>query len=492
MPTAPSLNPDPFTREFPFVRRCRPHPNSTPQDPTPFLHQLQLLFSSWVPDSWTRPTSSGPGSRRRLWTVELTFWTFLAQILSPGSACRAAVREARAHAQARHLPLPEDDTAAYCLARQRLPLDRLRQLPGHIASLMEQRPPEPARWCGHPVRVLDGTTLTAEDTPANQRAFPQPSSQAPGCGFPLVRLVAWFCLASGALLGWATGTYLQSELSLVGQFLEALQPGDLLLADRQFSNYHLLARAKAKGAFVLSRLHASRRQDLRQGRGLGPGDRLVRWRRPTCVGAGFTREQWLALPEFLELRLVRYHVVVPGSRSHTITLVTTLLDPITYPPSALASLYRRRWQVELGFRHLKGALAMNHLAVRNPPMIERSLAMHLIAYQLTRALLLDAALIWWKQPERLSFQGSVDTLRHYAQALFGARSRKARSSLLKQLYYDLAHDLVPDRPGRKEPRALKRRPKAFPRLTCHRSLFQEDSAKIRHRRAAAAKAKARS
>lgn len=492
MHTARRGSPDPFTGEFPFLRRCRPRPDSTPQDPTPFLHQLQLLFASWVPDSWTRPTASGPGSRRRLWTVELVFWTFLSQILNTGSACHAAVREARAYAQARNLPLPEDDTAAYCLARQRLPLDRLRQLPGHIASLMEQRSAELGRWRGHPVRLLDGTTLTADDTPANQDSFPQPSSQAPGCGFPMVRVVAWFCLASGALLGWATGTYLQSELSLAWALLQNLQPGELILADRQFANYHILARAKEKGAFVLSRLHASRRQDLRQGRSLGRGDRLVRWPRPAQVAAGFTREQWLALPEFLEVRLVRYQVAERGSRSHTITLVTTLLDPLAYPPDALAWLYRRRWQVELGFRHLKSTLAMDHLAVRSPAMVERSLAMHLVAYQLTRALMLDAALLWWKQPERLSFQGSLDTLRHYAQALFSTRSHKARSSLVRQLYFDLANDVVPERPGRREPRALKRRPKAFPHLTCHRNLFKEDSAKIRRRRIAATKTKARS
>lgn len=492
MHTARNRAPDPFTDVFPFLRHCRPRPNSTAQDPAPFLHQLQLLFSPWVPDSYTRPTASGPGSRRRLWSIELVFWTFLSQILSPGSACRSAVREARAYAHARHLPLPEDNTAAYCLARQRLPLERLRPLLDHIASLMARRSSDPGRWRGHPVRILDGTTLTADDTPANQRSFPQPSSQASGCGFPFVRLVACFCLASGALLGWATGTYLQSELSLAWQLLQGLQPGDLLLADRQFSNYHVLARAKEHGAFVLSRLHASRRQDLRQGRALGRGERLVRWRRPAQVAAGFTREQWLALPEFLEVRLVRYQVAVPGSRCHTITLVTTLLDPVAYPADALASLYRRRWQIELGFRHLKCSLGMHHSAARNPAMIERSLVMHLVAYQLTRALMLDAALLWWKQPDRLSLQGSLDTLRHYAQALFGARSRRARHALVKQLYFDLANDVVPQRPGRREPRALKRRPKAFALLSRHRSLFPEDSAKIRRRRLAAIKTKARS
>lgn len=438
----------------------------------PLLHQLETLFERWLPHHRLCPTEEGPGSRQRHWPLRLTFWTFLAQVLSPGSACRAAVRQAQAHARLEGRPVPSDEDSAYCQARARLPLEWLHEGVQRVGRSLQQGVSEVQKWCGHGVKVLDATTLTALDTLANQKKFPQHPDQAPGCGFPLLRLVGLFGLASGALLGWNTGDYWQSEMALAATLWELLQPGEVLLADRYYGCYRVLALVQARGAHAVCRLHASRQADFRRGRRLGPMDRLITWTRPKAVPAGLSLQAWLRFPATLTVRLVRVRVEEKGFRTRTVTLVTTLLDPVKYPPRALAALYRRRWQVELSFRQIKIALGMEHLAVRTPAMIERALAMHLLAYQLMRALMQEAAQSWDVPLERISFQGAVDATRHFGEALLRARTQRQRTALLAELLRVLAADAVPERPGRCEPRLLKRRPKRFGRMERPRKWYR--------------------
>jgi hypothetical protein len=369
--------------------------------------------------------------------------------------------------------VPAEDTSAYCQARLRMPLELLHELIQRVASSLEQRAPVVARWCGRVVKVADGTTVSAEDTSANQKVFAQPKSQKKGCGFPMIRLVALFSLASGALLGFATGNYLQSELALAAQLWTLLEPGDVLLTDRYFGCYRVIALVLGRQADLVCRLHASRKADFRYGKRRGSLDREVVWTRPKQVPPGMSVLEWLALPATLTVRLVRFTVSEKGFRTRRVTLVTTLLDTQKYPLAALAALYRRRWQVELSFRQIKTALAMEHLAVKSPAMIDRSLAMHLLAYQLIRGLMQEAALTWDVPLERISFQGSVDGARHFGEALLRARTQRQRTALYAELLRILAADQVPDRPGRHEPRAIKRRLKAFPRLSCKRKKFRE-------------------
>src|SRR6266699_5291421 len=149
----------------PWQARLAAHRRSLPRtdSPRPILHQLEALFGALLPRHWLSPAEEGPGSRQRHWPRRLTFWTFLAQVLSPGSSCRAAVRQAQAQARLENRPLPDDDTSAYCQARQRWPLELLWEFIGRIADTLEQRVPQAARWCGRVVKLIDGTTLTAQD-----------------------------------------------------------------------------------------------------------------------------------------------------------------------------------------------------------------------------------------------------------------------------------------------------------------------------------------
>ena len=470
------MKPDHFTPFFlPWRARLSAARQALPRrdSPRPILHQLEALFSGWLLRPWLSPTEHGAFSRQRDWPLRLTFWTFLAQLLCPGSSCRAAVRQAQAQARLESRPVPAEDTSAYCQARARLPLKHLLELIQRVAGTLQQRVPESARWCGHVVKVLDGTALTAEDTAANQEAFPQPKSQKKGCGFPLVRLVALFSLAGGALLGFASGNYWQSELALASQLWALLEPGDVLLADRYFGCYRVLALVLGCQANAVCRLHATRRADLRYGKRRGPLDRQIVWSRPKEVPNGLSALEWLALPATLTVRLVRFEVSEKGFRTRRVTLVTTLLDTQKYPVTALAALYRKRWHVELSFRQIKTALAMEHLAVKSPAMIDRTLAMHLLAYQLIRGLMQDAALTWDVPLERISFQGAVDGARHFGEALLRARTKTQRTALYAELLRILAADAVPERPGRHEPRAVKRRLKAYARLNCERKKFRD-------------------
>ena len=471
----PTPRPDHFTPFFlPWRARLSALRRSLPalDSAQPVLHQLEALFERWVPHHTLCPTEAGPASRQRQWPVRRTFWTFLAQVFCPGSACRAAVRQAQAQARLMDQPMPADDDSAYCQARLRLPPELVPAAIEHVGRALQQGVSAAQRWCGHVVKVLDATTATALDTPANQKAFPQHPDQAPGCGFPLLRLVGLFCLASGALLGWTTGDYWQSEMALATTLWDLLQPGEVLLADRYYGCYRVLALVRARGAEAVCRLHGSRRVDFRRGQRLGPLDQIVTWTRPKNLPAGLSLAEWLAFPATLTVRLVRVRVVEPGFRTRTVTLVTTLLDAQKYPPSALAALYRRRWQVELSFRHIKTALQMEHLAVRTPAMIQRSLAMHLLGYQLLRALMQEAAQTWDVPLERISFQGTLDAARPFAEALLRARRKRQRTELLAELLRIVAADAVPERPGRSEPRLLKRRPKRFGRLEHPRAWYR--------------------
>jgi len=466
----------PWRARLSALRRQLPGSDSS----QPILHQLEALFERWLPHHWLCPTEEGSCSRQRQWPLRLTFWTFLAQIFSPGSACRAAVRQAQAHARLEGRPVPADEDSAYCQARARLPLEFLHTGIQRVGRALQQGVGEAQRWCGHVVKVLDATTLTALDTPANQKKFPQHPDQAPGCGLPLLRLVGLFCLASGALLGWNTGDYWQSEMALATTLWDLLAAGEVLLADRYYGCYRVLALVRARGADAVCRLHASRRADLRRGQRLGQSDRLVTWTRPRNLPAGLSLEQWLLFPAMLTVRLVRVRVEEKGFRTRVVTLVTTLLDAEKYPPSALAALYRRRWQVELSFRQIKIALGMEHLAVRTPAMIQRALAMHLLAYQLMRALMQEAAQTWDLPLERISFKGTVDAARHFGEALLRARTKGQRTQLLAELLRVLAADAVPERPNRIEPRLLKRRPKRYGRLERPRQWYRREAQRGRH------------
>lgn len=469
---------------FPQLRArfaaCRRRLQQVRQRP---LHQLEHLFGQFLPPGLLAPADDGPNSRERVFSRRRTFWGFLYQVLHPGCPCRKVVRHTRAFFRLHRLGHVDPGTSAYCQARLRLPLDTLTRLRQAVAARVEPLLPHAQRdWLGLHPKVIDGTTVTAPDTAKNQRAYPQSRSQKPGCGFPLLKLVGVFSLASGVLLDYVKGNKHPHELALLRQLLDQFKPKDLALGDRGFSCYVLIALLLGRQVQSLFRLHQRRAADLRRGQRLGKHDRLFTWRKPAIKPRYLPNTLWKRVPQELSVRVLRFTLGVPGFRPDAITLVTTLTDARAYPAHELARLYARRWRIELWFRDLKTTLGMETLHCLSPRMLHKELEMYFIAYNLIRALMVEAAALYDLPVERISFKGTVDSTVEYSLALVQARSQKTQRQLVADLLAVIAEDALPDRPGRCEPRAVKRRPKPYPLLNKPRHQFKDIPHRSRYRK----------
>jgi hypothetical protein len=450
------------------------------------LPHIEKLFAPILPAGLLAQAPSGVNSRERLYSLRGTFWGFLWQMLHPGTSCREVVRQMQALFCGADLSTTVDEgTSAYCQARQRLPLEVLQRARAAAAEHAEKLlPQDQTLWRGWRLKVTDGSTLSLADTPANQRAYPQLQSQQPGCGFPLLKIVGVFSLASGALLGYAKGNKHSAELPLLFRLRSLFQKGDLLLADRGFCSYVVMALLEMLGVACLFRLHHARPNDLREGIRLGKKDRLVVWRKPQQKPRYLPKALWRRVPEELTVRVLRVKLEIPGFRTQTVTLATTLSDAEAYPAEELAGLYLRRWRIELWWRPLKTSMGMEVLRCKTPAMLHKELEMYLMGYNLIRCLMAEAAALHGQPLEQLSFKGSVDAVRQYSPLIAQARSVKKQRRLVKDLLRVLALDLVPQRPGRQEPRVVKRRPKPYPLLNKPRRSFREISHRSRYRKAA--------
>jgi hypothetical protein len=428
--------------------------------PRPWWSRLRLWRGSSFATAFFPPT--------------VTLWAFLAQVLDADGSCRQAVSRVIAFFQQRGLAPPSPETGAYCKARLRLPEGLLARLVHHTGAALEAQLKAKSLWHGLRLLVVDGTGISMPDTPENQAAYPQPSTQAPGCGFPVLRLVVIFSLLTGALLHYALGPLHTSEMALFRSLLGLLTTGDLLIADRYYGVFAVLAGLQERQVQGLCRVAASRTTDFRRGQRLGKNDHLVTWLRSSTRPRNLTDEEYAHLPAQLLLREVRGHLDVPGWRTREVVLVTTLLDPVQYPRQELLDLYALRWQCELRLRDLKIALHMDVLRTLSPEMVRKELLAHLLAYNLIRTLMWTAAQQHRVDPTQLSFKGALQHIRAFAPFL-AATSAHARADLFALLLSLLANELVPRRPDRVEPRLKKRRPKSYgwlqkPRRLCRRLL----------------------
>ena len=438
------------------------------------LTHLDLLFGPLLPIGLLSQTEEGPNSREQIYSVRRTFFGFLYQVLNPACPCREVVRQIQALFALVSSRRVSAGTGAYSTARGRLPIDTLARLRGAVAAHAGQAA---ERWKDFLVKVIDGTGISLPDTAANQRAYPQSRGQKRGCGFPLMKVVGVFSLATGALLDYARGNKHQHELSLLHRLLDTFKRGDLALADRGFCCYTLLALLWQQSVPCLFRLHHARKGDGRRGKRLGKDDRLLVWRKPwECQRPRYLPAAvWKLLAPELTVRVLRYSLRRTGYRTRSVTLVTTLVDAELYPARELAELYARRWQIELWFRDIKTSMGMEVLRCQSPAMIHKELEMFFIAYNLIRCLMAQAGGQAGVAIKRLSFKGTVDGVRQFSVAIAQARSRRKQKELLELLLKTIAKDAVPERPGRREPRAVKRRPKPFPNLNQPRHKFKDIS-----------------
>lgn len=445
-------------------------------------NELHTLWADWFPFHWLSPPDEGPNSRQRVYSLCVTFWTFLWQILNPSSPCLEAVRKVMAWwALGGRLGISPDDSP-YCQARKRLPGRLLERIREQTAQAADDRARQAWRFHDREVCVADGTWVSAPDTPANRKAYPCSTNQKKGCGFPLIQIAALFSLTSGAVLAVALGNKHQAELQLFRRIWNFLKAGAILVADRLYGDYVTLAGLRRRQVDSVMRLHHMRPHDFRRGKRLGRYDRLVTWSKPRRRTRTVTRRLWRVLPLEMTVRLIRYPVAIPGFRSREILLVTTLLDPKAYPAAELAGLYLRRWGIELFFRDIKITLQMDVLSCKSPAMLKREIQMHWIAYNLIRCLMVEAATVHHQDLERISFKGTVDTLRQYSPVIAQARSRKQERQLINELLTVLAKDQVPERPNRVEPRVKKRRSKPFPWMHKPRAVLRAQLCRTHHRK----------
>lgn len=404
--------------------------------------------------------------RDRLFTPLVTLWVFLSQILDPDHSCRAAVARFLAWRTTHDLSPCSADSSAYCKARQRLAEGVLARLTRGTGRQVQQQAPSAWRYNGRTVKIVDGTTVSMPDTPANQVAYPQARTQKPGLGFPILRLVVLFSLAVGTVLDAALGRYQgkqTGETALFRTLHDNLEPDDLVLADRYYGSWWELALVRQCGADLISRLNQCRRADFRRGQRLGPSDHVVRWPRPP-------RPDWLdettyaTLPATLPVREVRVRVLACGFRTRTLVVVTTVIDPSKLSAEDVALLYRVRWFAELDLRALKQTLRMDVLRCQTPEMVRKEVWAHLLAYNLIRKQMAAAAQQAGLVPFQLSFAGALQAVNAFALVLCRAGPEEL-AEVCSRLFVLIASYRVGKRRRRAEPRKRKRRPKGYPLLT---------------------------
>jgi hypothetical protein len=313
--------------------------------------------------------------------------------------------------------------------------------------------------------------VTAADTPENQKDYPQPDSQAPGLGFPMLRLVILFCIATGAVLQKALSPYSgksTGEISLFRQVWDDLEEGDVLLGDRIYCSYFEIALLRKRDIDVILHKHQSRKTDFRKGIRLGRFDHQIQWKRPQ-------RPEWMdkqtyeSIPETLSVREVRISVVQAGFRVKKYELITTMLEASEVSVRELGSLYRLRWSAELNLRSLKEGLGMEHLVCKTPAMVRKEVWVYVLAYNLVRGAMCQGASVGNVSVHRVSFRAAANSLLSFG-VILALKEGSELEECWERLWRAVGSHKVPDRPDRVEPRAVKRRGHKFPYLTQPRNL----------------------
>lgn len=445
--------------------------------------QLAECFGRFIPKARLRPSADKAHSRRRVFSKENTFWAFFSQVIDADGGCKEVVRKIQAYASVNALKLPASSTSAYCQARKKLEQSELMNIFKHTTNRLDSMP-ERGFLKGRRVVVVDGTGISMPDTPANQEEWPQQRQQKEGCGFPTARICACFSLATGGLLSFEVGNKKSAELPLFRKQWETFEKGDIFLGDKGFCSYYDLANLKNRGVdsvVTLARRLPVSTVDAHQV--FDKNDLLVSWKKPIWnKRSAYSREQWEALPSVLRVRQIHIKVSVPGFRTESFYIITTLTDAQNHTADDLADLYLQRWNVELFFRDIKTTMGMDVLKCKTPEMVHKEIIMHFIAYNSVRMLMYEAAQERGVDVSRLSFKGSLQALRQWEPHLNHAKiSKRERFRILSALYDAISENEVPLRPGRSEPRCVKRRLKPYQLLTAARHKMKETLHRSKYR-----------
>ena len=411
-----------------------------------------------------------------VFSTPIVLWAFLAQVLrdGKGTACAAAVADIATYTLQIGGRVPSGDTGDYCRARAKLDPATLRTLVRQTAGELDHQARREWLWHGRHAKLVDGFTFTMPDTPENQDAFPQQTNQAPGIGLPIARACVVLSLATAALHDLAVGPYQgkkSGETALLREILDSLNAGDVVVFDRYYCSFMMLGLLQLGGVDVCTRLHQCR-TSVRRGRRLGDCDHLITWTRPPRP-AWMSPEQYAHIPETLALRELQFDVTVPGRRTETITVITTLTDPAIYSKEDIARLYGYRWYAELDIRDIKQTLGLDHARCKSPEMVVRELWVTLLAYNLVRKVIATAAAVHGKQPRQLGFTLACQTILSSWMLLSTGACGDVEQTVHSALKRIAANE-VANRPGRIEPRVLKRRRHRYPLMVRPRKQLRKE------------------
>jgi hypothetical protein len=385
------------------------------------------------------------------------------------------VAQVIAHQISQGKNIPSANTSAYCQARMRLPEKVLSSLAKESASNLEKQAHEGWLWRNRHIKMPDGTTVSMPDTPKNQQMYPQSASQKKGIGFPIARLVGVFSLGTGALLDLAIAPWSgkgTGEHALLRQLIHVFEAGDIVLGDAYYASFFLIAILQKMGVDAVFPIHASRPCDFRKGERLGKKDHLMQWKRPVKPN-WMDDKSYNEFPNFITVRETTVVSMRPGYCTRSKVLVTTFTNNKEVTSQELGVLYSYRWYVELNLRSVKEIMQMDILRSKTPEIIHKEIWAHALAYNLIRKIMIQAAVIHQINPRELSFKVSLQMFLAFRQSgILLERDVEMYAIFLKSI----AYKKIGNRSGRSEPRMVKRRPKAFPRLQKPRNHYKQKAA----------------
>ncbi|QEG22785.1 IS4 family transposase [Mariniblastus fucicola] len=407
----------------------------------------------------------------QIYTTAVTVWVFLSQVMSIHHGCVSAVAKLIAWRVSRGQSSCSAATGAYCIARDKLDEPSMQRLVTESGKAIDSQAPDQWRWKGLRVVVADGATVTMADTAENQKEYPQVGAQKPGCGFPIIRVLVLFALSTGVVLETALGKYqgkLTHEVSLLRTIDAIIGSGDVLLADRAFAGWFEMARMEQQGAHFVLRMHQMRKADFRTGIRYGKDDHAIRIDKPVRP-KWMSEQEYESYPEFIVVREIKIRVTQKGFRTREIIVHTSFDDDIEYSKDEIGLLFRRRWQAELNLRSLKTVMQMEHLRCKKPHRVRNELRAHLLAYNLVRQTMAEAAIGADVQPCQISFKSTLNALSETLPILVALADI---DQLCDTLLECCRQHQVGNRPDRYEPRVKKRRAKSYPWMTKPRKQYR--------------------
>lgn len=441
------------------------------------LGSFARQFSELVPPELLETLSKT--ERRRVFSNPVTFWAWLSQILEQNDSCSAALSRVQAWCVEKGLPAPCSDTTGYCKSRVRLSAEFIKAVHQHVIDEMTCSVRDEDLYRGLEVKSVDGSSVQLMDTADNQACYPQPSGQKEGCGFPVMKFAGVLNHAHGGWETWRTAPLSEADFVTMRRLMDHFGPETLLLADRGFCSYEIIARLQERGCHSLMRLHQMREKGftLRKGKRIGNNERLVTWVKPASKPetTDLTDAEWELLPTTMEMRLIAFDYEDRDGAIKRMVLATTLLDANTYDWIELGELYATRWDIELRLRDVKTTLGMEQLNVKTPAMAEKSLAMSFLGFNLVKGISRRSVANHPEKWKLISFKGALDAIKS-SSAFFAAdlmNSKKKIAAAIGRMLELVSTKQIEVRPGRWEPRMQKKRPKPFPFLDRPRQDYKE-------------------